>query len=79
MKIKKLLSMVLICSITATCFVPTVQSNAATPQVPSKGAYETGIYRNLFKEIGKTAEEIQAKLEKEFQSLFHGDNDHKIM
>jgi len=79
MRLKKLISLVLIFSVIATCFVPTgVQSNAATPVVPSQGAYETGVYRNLFKEIGKTDAEIQAKLEKEFQSLYHGDDNHKI-
>ncbi|HEY9062608.1 MAG TPA: glycosyl hydrolase family 8, partial [Pseudobacteroides sp.] len=56
-----------------------VTANAATPVVPSVGAYESGVYRNLFAEIGKTDAEIKAKLEKEFQSLFHGDSNHKIM
>ncbi|KNY25430.1 glycosyl hydrolase family 8 [Pseudobacteroides cellulosolvens] len=80
MKIKKLLSLVLICSIIATYFVQAgVQSNAATPVIPAQGAFETGVYRNLFKEAGHTDAEIKAKLEKEFQSLFHGDSNHKIM
>ncbi|HEY9061062.1 MAG TPA: hypothetical protein VIO64_11275, partial [Pseudobacteroides sp.] len=70
MKMKKLLSWVLIWSILATYFVQAgVTANAATPVVPSVGAYESGVYRNLFAEIGKTDAEIKAKLEKEFQSL----------
>jgi oligosaccharide reducing-end xylanase len=37
------------------------------------GAYLTGEYRNLFLENGHTQQEIDAKVEKTFQQLFHGD------
>ena len=37
------------------------------------GAYKTHKYRNLFAEQGHTPEEVQAKIEKAFQQLFHGD------
>jgi oligosaccharide reducing-end xylanase len=38
------------------------------------GAFTTGKYRNLFKENGHTDKEIDAKAEKAFQQLFHGDS-----
>lgn len=38
------------------------------------GAYATGIYRNLFKEMGYAEKEIDAKIEQAFQQLFHGDS-----
>ena len=37
------------------------------------GAYKTGRYRDLFAEAGHTSAESQAKIEKAFQQLFHGD------
>lgn len=37
------------------------------------GAFETGVYRNLFLENGHSQEEITAKLQKAFNQLFHGD------
>jgi len=37
------------------------------------GAFKTGKYRDLFAEQGHTPAETQAKLEKAFQQLFHGD------
>jgi len=42
------------------------------------GAFYSGQYRNLFKEIGKTDEEIQTRLEDTFHQLFYGDEDTKI-
>lgn len=42
------------------------------------GAFYSGQYRNVFKEIGKTEAEIQARLENTFQQLFYGDEDTKI-
>lgn len=77
-KLKKILVWGIIISMLSVLFV-NVQVDAATPNVPTVGAIESGVYRNLFKEIGKTDAEIKAKLEKEFQSLFHGDSNHKIM
>ena len=41
---------------------------------PAIGAYYSGVYRNLFKEAGKTDAEITAKVEATFQQLFYGDN-----
>jgi oligosaccharide reducing-end xylanase len=46
--------------------------NAADPS--SKGAWSTGVYRNLFAERGHTAAEIDAKINKAFQQLFFGDS-----
>jgi oligosaccharide reducing-end xylanase len=37
------------------------------------GAYVTKQYRNLFAEAGKSPTDVQARLEKAFQQLFHGD------
>lgn len=39
---------------------------------PGDGAVATGEYRNLFAELGHSESEIQAKVEKGFESLFHG-------
>jgi oligosaccharide reducing-end xylanase len=38
-----------------------------------RGAYATGIYKNLFAEDGHAKREIQAKIDVAFQQLFHGD------
>lgn len=38
-----------------------------------QGEYKTGHYRDLFAEQGHTAQETQAKIERAFQQLFHGD------
>jgi endo-1,4-beta-D-glucanase Y/chitodextrinase len=51
------------------CSYRIVPVNASTP-----GAYDTGIYRNLFKELGKTDAEIQAKVDNAFNKLFYGSN-----
>ncbi len=42
------------------------------------GAFHSGQYRNVFKEIGKTEAEIQSRLEDTFQQLFYGDKDTRI-
>ena len=39
------------------------------------GAYETGIYRNVFKEIGKTDEEIQKKLKEVVDTFFYDEEE----
>lgn len=45
-------------------------------QVPSNiGAYESGVYRNLFVESGKHPDSVKAKMEDVFQQLFYGDKD----
>ncbi|MBB6145290.1 oligosaccharide reducing-end xylanase [Silvibacterium bohemicum] len=45
------------------------------PRMPGDGdgAYKTGHYRDLFAEQGHTPAQTQAKIEKAFQQLFHGD------
>jgi oligosaccharide reducing-end xylanase len=49
-------------------------TTVALPQaVDGSGAYETGRYRNLFREQGHTTAEINAKIDAAFQQLFHGD------
>ncbi len=41
-----------------------------------KGAYYSGIYRNLFTELlGKTQSEIKTKIDNAWNQLFYGDND----
>ena len=36
------------------------------------GAYQTGVYRNVFLECGYSEEEIQKRVEKTFQTIFYG-------
>ena len=44
--------------------------------VPRVGAFTSGVYRNLFKEmLGKNDAEIQVKLTAAWQQLFYGDDD----
>ncbi len=38
-----------------------------------KGAYETGVFRNLFVEIGYPSEVVTAKVNAAYMQLFHGD------
>ena len=57
---------------------PVPHTNAPPVQAPrmpgdGAGAYHTRQYRNLFAESGKSPEEVQAKLDRAFQQLFHGD------
>lgn len=40
---------------------------------PVQGAWYTGVYRNLFVEIGKTPAEVDAKVNAAFEQLFFGD------
>lgn len=49
-----------------------VSVGAATPVLPSVGTAESGIYRNLFAEMGKTEAEISNKTNLAFMQLFHG-------
>jgi oligosaccharide reducing-end xylanase len=56
-------------------------TNGASPTLPpaqkpaAKGAYETGIYRNLFAEYGLDEDLIRRRVEKSYQQLFHGNPD----
>ena len=47
-------------------------SMALTPW--SKGGFETGMYRNLFVEMGYNEEDVNAKLKEVFNDVFHGSN-----
>jgi oligosaccharide reducing-end xylanase len=51
---------------------PTISSPTT---VPVQSAFETGVYPNLFKDyLGKSDEEIQAKIDSSFEQLFYGDD-----
>jgi oligosaccharide reducing-end xylanase len=60
---------------------PPTDTPAAIPTVTptealAPGSFETGEYRNLFKEaLGKSDAEIRAKLDAAWQSLFYGNDD----
>ena len=56
--------------------VATITQAFSTPTfVPVKPAFETGVYPNLFKDyLGKSDEEIQAKIETAWNQLFYGDD-----
>ena len=40
--------------------------------------FETGMYRNLFAEIGKSQEEIERKLQTAAEIFFHGSEEERI-
>ncbi|MBU3840240.1 MAG: xylanase [Candidatus Ruminococcus intestinipullorum] len=42
------------------------------------GAFETGVYRNLFLEYGYDSKEIQRRLENCFQTMFYGSDEERI-
>ncbi|WP_416151394.1 glycosyl hydrolase family 8 [Salipaludibacillus sp. HK11] len=44
----------------------------------NKGAFYTGIYRNLFKENGYSEDDITAKIENTWNRMFHGDDEMRI-
>lgn len=44
----------------------------------SSKSFETGLYRNLFREIGKTDEEIVAKINAAWNQLFYGKEDQRV-
>ena len=48
-----------------------------TPE-PLKPAFETGEYRNVFKEYGYTDEQINAKLEEAWNTIFYGGENSRI-
>lgn len=53
--------------------------NTTTCTEPGDGAYHTGIYRNMFKEIlGKTDAEVNAKVDNAFQKIFYGTANEKL-
>ncbi len=54
---------------------PPLPSATPTPQ-PAIGAFESGMYRNLFqKYLGKSDAEVHAKLDAAWNQLFYGDNE----
>ena len=70
MKTIKLISILLISASTS------ISINAQNIDDKNKsGAYYTGIYRNLFSEmLGKSKEEVEAKISSAWEQLFYGDN-----
>lgn len=42
------------------------------------GAYATGVYRNLFAEIGKSESDIQAKIDEAWDHFFFGDDNQRV-
>ncbi len=64
------------CGSPSTPIVATVTSIESQPTpLPAKPAFETGVYPNLFKDyLGKSDEEIQAKIDSTFNQLFYGDD-----
>ncbi|MFT3894390.1 MAG: glycosyl hydrolase family 8 [Anaerolineales bacterium] len=54
---------------------PVTQTVSTSTPVPVKSAFETGVYPNLFKDyLGRSDEEIQAKIDDAFDQLFYGDD-----
>jgi oligosaccharide reducing-end xylanase len=43
-----------------------------------QGAFETGIYRNVFSEFGYSEQEVEDRLTKIFQTMFYGPQDERI-
>ena len=64
------------CGSPSTPIVATVTQTESQPTpLPVKPAFETGVYPNLFKDyLGKSDEEIQAKIDSTFDQLFYGDD-----
>ena len=57
-----------------TTLLPVIFFSSCTNPKDGYGAYATGKYRNLFKEIGHSRQEIDAKVNGAFNQLFHGDS-----
>jgi oligosaccharide reducing-end xylanase len=51
------------------------QKSSAPQLKDGAGAYATGKYRNLFVEAGHAQEEVDGKIDKAYQQLFHGDKE----
>ena len=62
-------SLLLGVSIMISSLIPSFNALAATG-----GAYETGVYRNLFVETGKTQAQVDAKLEAAWNQIFYGND-----
>lgn len=67
------------CGNTPAVRSPTPAPPLPTPQPPTpaapRPAFESGVYRNLFVERGKRAQEVTAKIEAAWQSLFASTDD----
>jgi oligosaccharide reducing-end xylanase len=50
----------------------------AQPLSDGRGAYATGVYRNLFRENGHSEAALSAKIDSAFQQLFHGDSSQAV-
>lgn len=65
------------CSSSPNAVAPTAtaQPAPATAAPVAAGAFNTGVYRNLFKERGRSDAEIQAKVDGAWQQFFYGDDE----
>jgi oligosaccharide reducing-end xylanase len=61
-------------STAAPTTAPPTAAPSPAPSAPA-GAFQSGSYRNLFRERGKSDAEIQAKLDVAWQQLFYGDDE----
>jgi oligosaccharide reducing-end xylanase len=59
---------------TPTSAPPPTAAPSPSPAAPV-GAFESGVYRNLFRERGQSDAAIQSKLDAAWQQLFYGDDD----
>ncbi len=55
-------------------FLLALSTRAAAQETPTDGAFYTNEYPNVLKEIGLTDEEIQARIDEVWQSIFYGDD-----
>jgi oligosaccharide reducing-end xylanase len=76
-------TLLLLTFILSSCGSPTtLETTTVTPtlspsptHLPTKPAFETGVYPNLFKDyLGKSDTEIQAKVDSTWNQLFYGDD-----
>lgn len=54
------------------------QAAPSTITLPATGAAESGVYRNLFVELGKSEAQVDAKVDAAFQQLFFGTANQKV-
>jgi uncharacterized repeat protein (TIGR02543 family) len=57
---------------------PIIPLPSTPPAPPSTGAVVSGVYRNMFKEMGKTDAEIDAKVQDTWNKLFTGSETNRI-
>lgn len=69
LKLKKLCSGILAVALSVSVLLP-----ASNQALAAGGAYETGVYRNLFVEGGKTQAQVDAKLKTAWDKLFYGND-----